>query len=82
MQIDVAILGGCDDEAVTLDIFMFDNLNCIDQCFVCDDEDFFDEEAVGFLVVEVDVFDAPDFHLAGGVASDEGVVVFCYCYCC
>jgi len=40
------------------------------------DEILFQEEVFGFLVVEIDFGNVPEFHLARSVAGDEVVVVF------
>ena len=47
MQVDVAVHGSSDDEFAALDVFVLNYLDCIDECFVSDDEDFFDEVVLG-----------------------------------
>ena len=60
---------------------MLNDLDCIDECFVSDDEDFFDEVVLCRLVIEIDVGYVPDLELARCIAGDKGIVVFSYRDC-
>ena len=57
---------------------VFHDLDRVNQRFVSYDEHFEYELVLRRLVVEINILDVPDLHLARGVSSDQGLVTFGY----
>lgn len=54
MQVDVSVVGSSKDESIALNVFLFDNLHCVDDSLVCDNEVLLEEPVFSaFLIVEV-----------------------------
>ena len=69
----------CDNEAITFNIFMLNDLNRINQSLVSNNKHFLNELAFRFLIVKIYVCYIPDFHLTGSVAGHQRVVIISYC---
>lgn len=63
MQVNVVVLRGRNYESVTLYVWMLYDLDCVDESFVGNDEDFFYEVDLSRLVIEIHVFNVPNFQL-------------------
>ena len=64
MKVNIVIIGSSDDESVTLNVVVFNDLDGVDDGSVSNNEELLQEELVGRLIIELNFGDIPDLHLA------------------